>query len=229
MATPLKQHKAVSALPATLEPDSIYYVRTGDGYDQYVTNSAGVAFTANHPKRKYRQSISGRFYVYTDYRWVTPFDDNYGHAYYQWAESGGTGANPIIEWEHQGLIIPPGTRVTNFKMFGRATSTQFTDWQIRLYKVVPSTTGRWEGVGVDNDAEIVSTELHNDLFYAPAVGTAMTGAINDRHMREVDLSSNTDAEFPDLGELRLYIKPVGTAVTATRYIQSTILIETQDI
>lgn len=41
MATVL-QHKVVAALPSPLEPDSIYYVRVGAGFDIYVTNSLGV-------------------------------------------------------------------------------------------------------------------------------------------------------------------------------------------
>lgn len=52
MATIL-QHKVVSALPTPLEPDSIYFVRTGQGYDQYVTNGAGliVAYPSNAAAR----------------------------------------------------------------------------------------------------------------------------------------------------------------------------------
>ena len=39
----------VASLPSLLEPDSIYYVRVGQGYDQYVTNGVGVvvAYEAN--------------------------------------------------------------------------------------------------------------------------------------------------------------------------------------
>lgn len=50
MAT-VKHHKVVAALPAELESDAIYYVRTGAGYDQYVTNGAGliVAYPLNAP------------------------------------------------------------------------------------------------------------------------------------------------------------------------------------
>lgn len=50
MAT-VKHHKVVAALPAELEPDAIYYVRAGAGYDQYVTNHAGmiVAYPLNAP------------------------------------------------------------------------------------------------------------------------------------------------------------------------------------
>lgn len=45
------QHKVVSALPSTLEADSIYFVRVGTGYDQYVTNHSGqiVAYPMNRP------------------------------------------------------------------------------------------------------------------------------------------------------------------------------------
>lgn len=46
------QHKVVAALPEALEPDSIYYVRVGDGFDMYVTNGSGtvVAYKANYLK-----------------------------------------------------------------------------------------------------------------------------------------------------------------------------------
>ena len=45
----VKFHKYVAALPAQLEPNAIYYVRAGDGFDTYVTNGAGtiVAYPAN--------------------------------------------------------------------------------------------------------------------------------------------------------------------------------------
>jgi len=44
-------HKFVASLPATLEADSIYFVRVGSGYDQYVTNHSGqiVAYPMNRP------------------------------------------------------------------------------------------------------------------------------------------------------------------------------------
>lgn len=45
----LKQHKIVAALPSPLEADSIYYIRVGTGFDQYVTNGLGqiVAYPDN--------------------------------------------------------------------------------------------------------------------------------------------------------------------------------------
>lgn len=51
MAT-VKHHKVVSALPALVEADSIYYVRVGRGFDIYVTNALGVitSYSLNHEK-----------------------------------------------------------------------------------------------------------------------------------------------------------------------------------
>lgn len=51
MAT-LKHHKVVAALPSVLEPNSIYLVRVGSGYEQFVTNGSGtiVAYPMNTPR-----------------------------------------------------------------------------------------------------------------------------------------------------------------------------------
>jgi len=45
----IKHHKFVAVLPATLEANSIYYVRVGAGFDIYVTNSSGtlIAYPLN--------------------------------------------------------------------------------------------------------------------------------------------------------------------------------------
>lgn len=45
---PISQHKMIAALPDPLEPDAIYYVRVGQGFDLYVTDSTGnIAHTLN--------------------------------------------------------------------------------------------------------------------------------------------------------------------------------------
>lgn len=38
-----RAEKVVSALPSTLEPDTIYFVRTGEGFDIYVSDATGAA------------------------------------------------------------------------------------------------------------------------------------------------------------------------------------------
>lgn len=42
MSDVIKYHKVVAALPSTLDPNSVYYVRVGTGFDLYVTNDAGL-------------------------------------------------------------------------------------------------------------------------------------------------------------------------------------------
>lgn len=47
----VKYNKVVSALPATLDANSVYYVRVANGFDMYVTNDAGIvaAYQLNPP------------------------------------------------------------------------------------------------------------------------------------------------------------------------------------
>lgn len=37
----LLAHKVVASLPGTLEPDAVYAVRVGDGFDLYISDSTG--------------------------------------------------------------------------------------------------------------------------------------------------------------------------------------------
>ncbi|UQY33831.1 hypothetical protein K8U54_19265 [Pseudomonas fulva] len=58
----LKLYKVVSALPQTLEADSIYLVRAGDGFDLYTTNHGGtiISYKANYqPKHANLTSLAG--------------------------------------------------------------------------------------------------------------------------------------------------------------------------
>lgn len=49
----ISQFKVVVALPSTLEADAIYWVRSGSGFDIYVTNGSGtiVAYPANYARQ----------------------------------------------------------------------------------------------------------------------------------------------------------------------------------
>jgi len=37
-----RAHKVVSTLPSVMEPDAIYAVRVGEGFDLYITDNAGL-------------------------------------------------------------------------------------------------------------------------------------------------------------------------------------------
>lgn len=48
MSAALKFNKVISELPQSLEPDAVYFVRTGDGFNMFVTDETGnVAFQMN--------------------------------------------------------------------------------------------------------------------------------------------------------------------------------------
>ncbi len=163
----------------------------------------------------------GRIYCYTDNRWVTGNDDNYGITYHQHNESGGTGASPIVEWEHRGWYMPDNIKIKNIYIFGRVNNVEVTDLELDIYACTPTTAGRWEGAGVDNDGELTNTQLHNDNFFSPTGGgTAFTGATNDNHVRKITIDHSLTAG----SELRIYMKPAGT-ITATRYFPHGIFVE----
>lgn len=154
---------------------------------------------------------SGRFYLYTDNRWVTDSDDNYGLSYYQFNENCGTGVDPLIEWEHMGIFIPKGRTIKKLHFTCRANNVQVTDVEIYGLLRHPNPITRWES-GMDNDSEDTVIELFRELFVENA-SPALNGNMADRRRRTFVL----DTEVPEDSYLSIYIKPVGT-LTANRYL-----------
>lgn len=66
----IKHHKVVSALPGPVELDSVYYVRSGSGFDLYATNSAGlpVSYTLNGVLQS--GSVNGQVATWNGTAWV---------------------------------------------------------------------------------------------------------------------------------------------------------------
>lgn len=51
--------KVVAQLPNTLEPNTVYHVRTGEGFDLYVSDSTGtIAHKINETKPNYPLSVA---------------------------------------------------------------------------------------------------------------------------------------------------------------------------
>ena len=169
----------------------------------------------------YTVQNSGRFYMYGDERWVTESDDNYGMSYYQFVENGGTGDNPVAEWEHQGTMIEQGERVKRFTMNARVNSNDITDWQIRLIARFPTNPTRWR-TGLSGDANMTNVTLLDGLFMNPTDiinwDVPYSGNPNTHHRRTI----NVDYQFPSDGWLSLYVRPrrAGTQ-TNTRYLMAT--------
>lgn len=152
---------------------------------------------------------TGRFYLYTDFRWVTDSDDNYGPGYYQFAESGGTGADPVLEWEWSGFQVPAGRTVKSFCLTARANNTQVTDVEIGLYARRPTDPAA-RSSGFDADGEMTNDELWRG-FWTQTIPN-YSGAINDRHSMIIPLNYTQ----PEPYELTVAVKPQG-ALSANRY------------
>ena len=169
---------------------------------------------------------TGRYYAYTDLRWVTGDDDNYGPAYYQNNESGGTGTDPIVEWEHIGTLIPDGAKVKRITIRARTNNTTLTDGEFVIYKRSPSPVTRWE-TGFDNDGEDTVIELYRGMWWnnIEAGQPTFTGSTNDRHQRVFVMDDTNDANlFTKDDELMIYFKPFGT-LSANRYFMYSRMIE----
>jgi hypothetical protein len=155
---------------------------------------------------------SGRVYCYTDNRWITDSDDVQGLNAINWNESGGTGVDPIVEWEHMGIFVPAGYTVVNFHLIGRANNNEVTDIELYICERKPNPITRWE-TGVDADGESTVTVLYRDLFENPTGGgSALTGNMNDRRRRTLAINHDVTED----AYISLYMKPTGT-ITATRY------------
>lgn len=161
---------------------------------------------------------SGRFYLYADNRWVTDSDDNYGPMYFQYFESGGSGANPILEWEHNGTAISKGQCLKRVHIVGRSNNTQPTDLEFSIHAVQANPLPAW-GTGFDSDAEIQSTEIFRGNYQQMVANrhTVYAGALNDKHWGTAEI----DHLFTEDSELRLYVRPVG-ALTGTRFFLHTL-------
>ncbi len=143
----LREHKVVGSLPATLEPDSVYYVRVGAGLDVYVTNSTGtiVAVPLN-------TQIS---YEYRDI----------------WAEESGAATNNNTQWSFgngaTGIIgLPVGNNWEVTEMYFQADSggsaaesisVEMIDIQTGTPANVSTISVTGAGDGQDDNAHLITT------------------------------------------------------------------------
>lgn len=162
-------------------------------------------------KKPFIAHRSGRFYGYTDNRWVTESDDNYGVGYYQWNESGTTAAEPVVENEHMGMYMPAGTVLRKLNWMSRSNNNTITDFEIRIYHRKPNPVTRWE-TGIDSDAEMTNTLLYSGNW------SDFTVSVNSNDTSRIIIDFG-DIEFADAGMLSIYVKPIGT-LTATRYLRT---------
>jgi len=161
-----------------------------------------------------RVSISGagRFYCYSNRRWVTDSDDNYGSNLHQMNENCGTGTEPIIEWEHMGTLVQPGDVISKLHFSGKSNNNQVSDLEMRIVLKRPSNSSAWE-TGFDADGEVI-----NEVIFSGNYKTAaMTGDMTDFMKRVIEFDPHV-VEHQSM--LSIYLRPIGT-ITGTRYFRAT--------
>lgn len=205
--------KVVATLPSTLEPNTAYAVRVGRGFDLYFTDSSGTPSAFRQNQRQIIQN-TGRVYCYSNNRWVTDSDDNYGPNTFQWNENCGTGTTPLIEWEHMGYLVPDGARLLSFTLAGKTNNTEVTDFEVIGILRRPEPISFWES-GMDNDAEDATVEVFKGSFVNGGEYT-LTGNSNDFRRQRWTF------DVPVVGDsmISIYLRPLG-AITGTRYFRCT--------
>jgi len=165
----------------------------------------------------YRETQAGRFQFRTNGTWASDSDDNYGASNLNWNEQAGGGADPVQEWEHQGVPVKAGTVLHELDLRGRFNNTQPGDCEIVLTFRRPTDPAAWVS-GHDADGEMTNTTILRDFWFnsTDPAQTTFTGAVNDMHQRVYDL----DFTFPADGWLSMYVKAENT-VTTNRYFQAT--------
>lgn len=146
-----------------------------------------------------RIDMGGRFYCYTNNRWVT-HQTSYGVQGENSSTNGGSGSDPAVGWEHMGVFLPQGAALKSLDGFLRASSTEVTGYDVQVhFQTGPFDTG-W-----NTDAETVRTSV------ATQSGNTFLPGFN---RLDLDLAG---FEAPADGFAVLFIRPIGT-ISATRYI-----------
>ncbi|MDB4213361.1 DUF2793 domain-containing protein [Octadecabacter sp.] len=173
------------------------------------TWNTGVSFDAATGRANFpsgaqvanRIDFGGRWYCYSDNRWVT-FSAAYGIQSENNSQNGGTGAEPNETWSSLGSFIEKDAQLARFKCGLRSNSTDVTGLDMRVY----FQTGPWD-VSWSNNASSTRT------LVGPVDGSIVAAGFN-----RIDLDLGGFVA-PDDGFLLVFLRPIGTR-TSTRYIYS---------
>ena len=143
--------------------------------------------------------FSGRFSALADKRWVC-HGANYGVATENASQTGGTGADPSVQWNSFGAAVLSGETAIRVSGLLRSSAADITGVEVYvIHQTGPAFS--WDSAG-----ETVVTDI--DRFTLSFEGVDWIAV--DRAI---------DVPVPDGGSLIVWMKPIGTA-TATRYIHS---------
>lgn len=177
------------------------------------TWNTGVEFDATSGRAAFpsgakianRAEVGGRFYCYTDNRWVTYFT-THGTKNPNISAGAGTGTDPTLSWQHIGAMVEKDACLQFIKSAHRVNSTEVTGVDMRVY----FQTGPWD-TGWNSNGDVTRT-----LIGSVDNGTAATSF----SQTTIDLGNFI---APEDGFVLFFMRPVGT-ITATRYLYSSMFL-----
>lgn len=148
----LKAHK-VLALPSTLEPNSIYYVKIAGTAQMkvYVTNDTGTIIPHGLESNVQLWNYIGSGRAYLDLNTWRGFLNGYGPSYHQFSQGFGSAANPSIIRQRNGVLVPYDSVCEKLLLNGYHNSTEAMEIEVALtcFETVDNTTTTnivWEKV-----------------------------------------------------------------------------------
>ncbi len=164
-----------------------------------------------------KDQMDFRVYHYTDARWISLADDNYGIGYMQATENAGTQNDPIFEWENRGWLYRSGEKLASIDMMCRPTNnTEVADWEVIIAALTLNDPNRLYGSGVNADSQRTATVLSRFLFMASSEGG--TGPYVTQPNRQYARRIDVDWVAPsDWSQIRIFGRPVRTGTASTRY------------
>lgn len=199
-----KAEKVVSSLPDPLEPDTVYYVRSGVGFDLFVSDTTGsVAYKVNSPLPR---PLPAGMMSDVIPNWAT-VDDGVIPFQVGVFERGGVTFNPSANLGGTGefgsaLIIPKAGLYTITLQLGW-TNTLANDGDGVLFEI------QKDGLGTDaiptNEARIINTLGNNSGNELTVTSTVIAELQpNDTIYARVTSVDTSEAEL-DYGHLTLYM------------------------
>ena len=196
----LKIRKIVGALPATLDPDTVYLHRVGSIYHQYVTNNAGIPFEVGQLGV---HEWSQRATIFQNNQW-SRWSLNRGQGNVNMTNTSGNGATPDVEFRQVGPILRPGQILKDFEFAGTVNSSDVANIEWQLYHQF----GPYTPFGSWNSAAVTQRNLLSS-------GTLATGGANSHFRSPLD---EIDYEVVNQGFLLFFVR-TNSVITADRFFR----------
>lgn len=199
--------KVVNQLPATLEPNTLYAVRSGTGFRLVCTNNTGsVGYVHN---QIVEVTWANRWTMYQNGNW-TSFGVNRGHREQNQTTQAGGAADPTINHQIIGPVVRLGQRLINFQFSGTVNNGQVTGVEYVLYHQY-GPFGSWNSAASTTRVELARGTIGNN-----GTGQQFRSAV-------IDL----DYTVGNQGYVVMYARRGGGVLTANRFARLSCRIVTE--